>query len=68
MNFGFTDQNTYTRLKRKKKRLKGNTESPGKWKDGARNEDYVIYDRHQEANQWEIAKMRVLLLNQIFGD
>lgn len=73
INFGFTDQNVYTTLKRKKikkkkKRLKGNIKSPGKWKNRARNQDYVIRDRHQEVNQWKIAKMRVLLQNKIFRD
>lgn len=28
----------------------------------------MIYDRHGEVNQWKIAKMRVLLLNQILGN
>lgn len=61
-----SDQNTYTWLKRKKKDSRENCK-PEKGKDGACNQGYVIYDSYEEVNQQKIAKMRILLLNQIFG-
>lgn len=50
MNFGFTDWNMYTRWKREKKKLRGNTKSPGKQKDEACNQDYVIWQAEKKKN------------------
>lgn len=54
------------KVEKEEEALKRNTKSPGKQKDEACNQDYVI-GRQQEVNQWKIVEMRVLLLNQIFG-
>lgn len=46
----FSDQNTFTWLKRKKKGSRENCK-PEKGKDGACNHGYVIYDSYEEVNQ-----------------
>lgn len=67
----FSDQNTYTWLKSEeswkgRKKAQRKNCKPEKGKDRACNQGYVIYDSYKGVNQQKIAKMRILLLNQIF--